>query len=693
MPAKIAEAKSDLLKAQEQVRETRASIVRLALAESESFARARDNTPFLVATPVGSSTDPAKRVLMYAFADSKTLFLRGRPEDLDDVKNIIAGFDRPSPQARMTLWTLELNSTADKDGSRKFNDALQSIEAELANTRARINTSLSFLRESINFEVNRVARRELREFPKDNGSQEIDSSVLRWARLHFYQREVLMRLGFKVDKPFAEQVRSVTNFTLPDPAATTTLGEALMVLTLASPDSQKAIIKDFKENLPGKIKQLNLQEPLVKTKSAKNDDPYWLNDIDARFAFMRRAMGLDRDYGGLMDSSPAQQEIVRAIQSGALPRVIEQHKRQLRQLKQIDEAMSWSPADRGPLAARRETVVKELQDIEAWLRSEFGIQRKIWITPNAAGTRQKLQTEEYSVALGAVNLAAAEAVQKQLNPLRKATARVAAADQMLKEMIIAVEDDLDRHFVQPMMVRLRDGLVKNYKGVGVGIIQRTSVLATNRALARVDARGSAQLALGEETDILEGVQQLANLYLAGQTGNVLSILGGLNALPRRNDAELYGLTTGGVFKVTPIFDPSGQALRFQFDHVAATMIREPDDTVNPQLPRVERHTVNTEVQLSNMELREVSRFNANARLGLPKRTWGGLPILNSIPWIRRNLPLIGWFVKKEGDAPFVQQSLIFGQTTMYPTIGDIMDLLQNPGASDDVPESVREGVK
>jgi hypothetical protein len=77
----------------------------------------------------------------------------------------------------------------------------------------------------------------------------------------------------------------------------------------------------------------------------------------------------------------------------------------------------------------------------------------------------------------------------------------------------------------------------------------------------------------------------------------------------------------------------------------------------------------------------VSRFNANARLGLPKRTSGGLPIFNSYPWIRRNLPLIGWFVKKEGDAPFVQQSLIFGQTTMYPTIGDIMDLLRNPAAT------------
>lgn len=668
LPAKIREARNDLINAQERVRNSRANVIRFALVESEAFARARDNTPFSVAMPIASSTDPAKRVLLYAFADSKTLFLRGNPEDLDKVRDIIARFDRPAPQARMTLWSLELNSTADKDGARRFNDALESIEIELANTRARITTSLSFLRDCINDEVNEIANLYLDTVPK---AQERDAGVMRWARLHFYQDEVLMRLGFKPGKTYvAGQGFGVTHFTLPDPAATTTLGEALMVLSLANPGSRKKIIDKFRDHLQERIDDLQLQDTPVKNKSANAGDPEMLNEPGARFAFMRKAMGLDRPLGKNMDSTPAQQEIVRALQSGALDRVLEHQKRLLVELAEIDSARNAAlPDDEGSLENRRESVVAEILEIDGWMQSEFGIRRQRSIP--AAG---------FSPALARAETKAARALQKQLNPLRRATARVAAADQMLKEMIIAVEDDLDRHFVQPMMVRLRDGLVKQYKGVGVGIIQRTSLLATNRALARVDAGGSAQLALGEETDIIEGVQQLANLYLAGATGNALNILGGLNALPRKDSSELYGLTTGGVFKVTPIFDPSGQALRFQFDHVSATMIREPDGTVNPQLPRVERHTVNTEVQLSNMELREISRFNANARLGLPKRTWGGLPIFNSIPWIHRNVPLIGWFVKKQGDAPFVQQSLIFGQTTMYPTIGDLMDLLRNPGA-------------
>lgn len=713
LPAKIREARGDLLKAQERVREGRASIIRFALVESEAFARARDNTPFLVAMPMAASTDPARRVMLYAFGDSKTIFMRGKPEDLDKVRDIIARFDRPAPQARMTLWSLELNSTADKDGSRRFNEALQTIEAELSNTRARITTSLSFLRDCINQEVNRVARLRLEKERTPQNTQALDPAFLRWARLHFYQREVLMRLGFRPDAPYVSRQRlGVTHFTLPDPVATTTLGEALMVLSLANPESQKIVAEKFKEGLKGQINDLRLAGgedrcPPGGLSGDDRNDPYRLCNKDARFVFMRRAMGLGRQYGGLEDTNHAQLEIVRAIQAGALSRVIDQQRRQVRELERIDKALSTATGDDlRALRTARENVVEELQEIEGWLSSEFGVRRQTTeskpatpaggqgavagqtagqTAPKVAGGQQDSQPVTYSAALASVNAETARAVERELNPLRTATARVAAADQMLKEMIIAVEDDLDRHFVQPMMVRLRDGLVRHYKGVGVGLIQRTSVLATNRGLARVDARGSAQLALGQETDIIEGVQQLANLYLAGQTGNVLSILGGLNALPRRDASELYGLTTGGVFKVTPIFDPSGQALRFQFDHVSATMVREPDGTVNPQLPRVERHTINTEVQLSNMELREVSRFNANARLGLPTRTAGGLPLLNSVPWIRRNVPLLGWFVKKGGSAPFVQQSLVFGQTTMYPTIGDLMDLLRNPESRDGRP--------
>ena len=295
LPAKIREAKNDLIKAQEKVRDTRSNILRLALAESEAFARARDNAPFWVAMPISSSTDPAKRVLMYAFNDSKTLFLRGNKEDLDKVRDIIARFDRPSPQARMTLWTLELNSTADKSGSKQFNEALGTIENELGNTRARIATALSFLRECITDEVNKVASANLGNPTFTNGS-----ARLRWARLHFYQREVLIRLGFNFNAAESDQTPGVANFTLPDPAATTTLGEALMVLALANPISRAEIARKFKDGI---VERINSLEPLNNSKENGLSNPHFLNDESTRFTYMRRVMSLDRPSGSETDTT------------------------------------------------------------------------------------------------------------------------------------------------------------------------------------------------------------------------------------------------------------------------------------------------------------------------------------------------------------------------------------------------------
>jgi len=285
-------------------------------------------------------------------------------------------------------------------------------------------------------------------------------------------------------------------------------------------------------------------------------------------------------------------------------------------------------------------------------------------------------------------------IKSLLTPvLSAATPREAAADEMLKQMIIAIEDDLDRLFIQPMIRGLRIRLTSAV-GVNVGILQRESMLATNRGKARVDPRASAQLAVGEVDDILTGVQQLAQLYGAVQSGGALAALGALQQQPREPQPEIYAITTGNKFEVTPIFDPSGQALRFKFDFVGATNVQEPNGTTNPQLPRIERHTVNTEVQLSNLETREISRFESDARLGLPTTYWGGFPIFKDIPHFRPWVPLIGWFVRKGGSNAVAQQSVIFGQTTIYPSIQAMVSLVEDAEASPrDTQESAEKGRK
>lgn len=53
---------------------------------------------------------------------------------------------------------------------------------------------------------------------------------------------------------------------------------------------------------------------------------------------------------------------------------------------------------------------------------------------------------------------------------------------------------------------------------------------------------------------------------------------------------------------------------------------------------------------------------------------GGVPIFRDIPYVNK-VPLLGWFVRRSGKAAVIQESLILGQTTVYPTIADIFDLL------------------
>jgi hypothetical protein len=264
-------------------------------------------------------------------------------------------------------------------------------------------------------------------------------------------------------------------------------------------------------------------------------------------------------------------------------------------------------------------------------------------------------------------------VTKDKNIYRLANAQIAKTDNLVKQLIDAFEEDINLDIVQPSIYGLRTNLIG--KRVGVGIIARTTVLATNRLIARVDARGSAQLTVGEEQDALLAAQQLANLFLAAKTGGILGGLSGLKSVQKdRETSEVYGINSGSVFKVTPVFDPSGQALRFQFDHTMANMVTEPDGSIQPALPRIERHTVNTEVQLANLELREISRFESNAKLGIPTSYKGGVPIFRDIPYVNK-VPLLGWFVRHSGKAAVIQESLVLGQTTMYPTIADMFDLL------------------
>lgn len=351
-------------------------------------------------------------------------------------------------------------------------------------------------------------------------------------------------------------------------------------------------------------------------------------------------------------------------------------------------------------AAKLEEINNGLTRLEIDLPALLG-----WLQGSDPAAPMNLLRERIEQAVDSADstsalLAHAAGLQRSARS-RFTKANESAVNLAFRNYLEQVNRDLTEAYVKPAFREINDRLIK--EKLGVGVMQETSILASNRLAARVDPRGSAQLAVGEERNVLEAARQLTSLFgiagkslATGATGKVSALAGGplgaaastiqtaqdvfnaLDQLPRDAQPTVYGIATGNLFQVTPVIDPSGQALRFRFDLVSATQIREPDDTIDPMLPRIERHSVNTEVHLADQEIRLISQFQANSRLGIGTQRSGGIPVLKYIPGVRE-VPLIGWFVRRGGRAAQTQQSFIFCQTTMYPTLSEVLDVaVQSP---------------
>jgi hypothetical protein len=616
------------------------------------------------------------------------------------------------------LWTFELSAVAgqkaNKGAAKKLNEAMGIVDQELSDIRALQNTTLALLRDLINEWV----RQSSPPNPLPTCPDCTPADLQKLKRLGFYDPVVLERLtsapASAGNKTFDVQL---LRGEIPDPAATTTLGEALMVLSLATPETRRSIRNSFESQILGRLRALLISDQVreqTRLSEMKSCPSGGGGDQSCFLPLAWHALGIwERDPVSGLTSQ--QLEITRALtaahENAKLLRVIRQMQGWFDELPTLNSRIASVQSDMALLedkaaqGRQRPDATKSVSEKTAWVLQGLTATDQLkyrqlysqWFNLEAreetiqqgsvknikelndwgydmGDILSKVSAEQSSSALTPGNV---QDVKSLLTRVQSAaTPREAAADEMLKAMIIAIEDDLDRIFLQPMIQGLRKRLIAD-TGVNVGIMQRESMLATNRGKARVDPRASAQLAVGEQEDILAGVQQLAQLYGKVQSGGALAALGALDQLPREPQPEIYALTTGNKFEVTPVFDPSGQALRFKFDFVGSSNLQEPNGTTNPQFPRIERHTVNTEVQLSNLETREISRFESDSRLGLPTTYWGGVPILKDIPHVRPWIPLIGWFVRKAGSNAVAQQSVIFGQTTIYPSIQTMVSLLES----------------
>jgi len=730
-----------------------------AQVENFAFAQARDNAPFwtnlpdnsttsgngAVTTPppIASDSDPVSHVLLFGFPDSRTLFIRGQRDDIDLVRQIIKEFDRPEGQAVMTLRTMEISSDGTTDSAKRALKFLKEMDDELNDTQTKIDSALSRLRDAINQQVD-VAANEYRQDIQNKAQQlELDINAaandtfrkndlikklnLLKHRLNlsheelesiaFYDKDVMDALGWQDKMIDTLADTHFLNAVIPRPSHTVTLAQALIVLSLATPANRSAVIAKLKvvRNQPG------LPEILVP---------------DPAFASLRRFIG---ENGRSSDTLAFQSKLIESLRLNGITHVLETVAAVMRsdlELKHNTEVLEILQRDLPAVASREqqnalndcnsqvfdgsspttftlEQKKRALNDCVQQLTTQRNqiyfaslLPMLKWLQGNTPNANPEQLRKRIESALNDDNgmstlLATALGLRRSAR-FRFSQASESAVNLTFRRYLEEINRDLNEVYVKPSFRRINEKLLKEH--LGVGVIQETSILASNRLAARVDPKGSAQLAVGQERDALAAAQQLVNLFgvaskglvnsatgspqaLAGgaATGGASSILTGaqsilnsLDQMPRDAPPEVFGIATGNLFQVTPVIDPSGQALRFRFDFVSATQIREPNDTIDPQLPRIERHSINTEVYLSDQQIRLISQFQANSRLGVAKRKSGGLPILKDLPGVGE-VPLIGWFIKRGGRAAQTQQSFIFCQTAMYPTLSEVLDeAVQSP---------------
>jgi hypothetical protein len=292
-------------------------------------------------------------------------------------------------------------------------------------------------------------------------------------------------------------------------------------------------------------------------------------------------------------------------------------------------------------------------------------------------------------------------------------AHIAVIDNYLKRLAIAIEDDLKVQFYDPAFVRIRDAARSDE--VTLGAVERTTILTNNRAFAKVDPSATIefnlpprQIAVLEMLNATKALMQDAGAVMNDPTFIAgFKMLGG-GQMPSRmqtvvpglpsssNQATMglvpppsqqgqsaleqlipppaiYKLETGTGFEIRPVIGPDGDSVIYDFNYMYTTNIREPVRADEKHLGRIKRHFVHTQVQTSSFELREISRYQVALKVA---RTGKGVPGLE-------DLPGVGSLFKPAPSAESsIQQNVILGQTTVYPTLFDLMGLRWAPHVAD-----------
>jgi hypothetical protein len=311
---------------------------------------------------------------------------------------------------------------------------------------------------------------------------------------------------------------------------------------------------------------------------------------------------------------------------------------------------------------------------------------------------------------------------KYVELLEGTRAHTANVDGYIKRLTTALNDDFNTQFYYPAFRQVRTA--SRMWDVTLGQVETTSILANNRSFAKVspqatmefdlpkrdilinEAMNGAKAAVDDYGALLNdptflGMTKLnsgqpTSSFAAGSGGGysaVRSVLPGLSTSTAEDlmaqqgpgnksfgsaldslipDPAVYKFETGTGFEIRPVIEPDGQSVVFHFNYMYTTNVREPVRADEKHLGRVKQHYIDTDVQLGNFELREVSRYVVALKAS---RTSQGVPLLQDIPVagvLFRPLP---------SAESSLQENIVMAQATVFPTLFDLMGLRWAPAVA------------
>lgn len=315
-----------------------------------------------------------------------------------------------------------------------------------------------------------------------------------------------------------------------------------------------------------------------------------------------------------------------------------------------------------------------------------------------------------------------ETEDKYIELLEGTRAHTANIDNYIKRVTTSLDDDFNTQFYQPAFREVRNA--SRMWDVNLGQIESTSILTNNRMFAKVLPQATMEFDLPKRDFLLREAFTSSKAMMddfgallndptflslakigsglptsspAAGTGNTSPVRNLLPGLPSQTDEAvmgqpgpgnrqfgsamealipdpaIYKFETGTGYEIRPVIQPDGQAVVFHLFYLYTTNVREPVRADEKHLGRVKRHFIDTDVQLSNFELREVSRYQVALKAS---RTARGVPFLEDVPGVGvlfRPLP--------QAESA-LQENLVYSQATIFPTLFDLMGLRWAPAVAD-----------